>query len=42
MIYYFSSGEFGSLVFLEISKLIEIKKVITIPNRPKGRGQKFQ
>lgn len=42
MIYYFSSGEFGSLVFLEILKLIKIKKVITIPNRYKGRGLKSQ
>lgn len=42
MIYYFSSGEFGSLVFLEVLKLIKIKKVITIPDRPKGRGLKFQ
>lgn len=42
MIYYFSSGEFGALVFLEVIKLIKIKKVITIPNRHKGRGLKLQ
>ncbi len=40
MIYYFSSGEFGSLVFNELLNYIKIHKVITIPDRPKGRGQK--
>jgi hypothetical protein len=33
MIYYFSSGEFGSLVFLEILKFLKINKVIKIPSR---------
>jgi methionyl-tRNA formyltransferase len=42
MIYYFSSGEFGSLVFLEILKFLKIDKVITIPSRYKGRGLKPQ
>ncbi len=38
MIYYFSSGEFGSLVFLELLNYIKIDKVITIPDKLRGRG----
>ncbi|MCS7244580.1 MAG: methionyl-tRNA formyltransferase [candidate division WOR-3 bacterium] len=40
MNYYFSSGDFGSLVFLELLNHITIQKVITIPDRKKGRGLK--
>ncbi len=40
MLYYFSSGEFGSFVFKELLNHMKIDKVITIPDRPKGRGQK--
>ncbi|MEO0178827.1 MAG: methionyl-tRNA formyltransferase [candidate division WOR-3 bacterium] len=42
MIYYFSSGEFGSIVFLQLLNHLKIDKVITIPDRKKGRGLKLE
>ncbi len=42
-VYYFSSGSVGLEIFRELIKRgLEIDKVITIPDRPKGRGRKLK
>ena len=42
-VYYFSSGSVGLEIFRKLIKMgLKIDKVITIPDRPKGRGRKLK